>query len=362
MYEKIIVLKFGGSCLGPLGEMIPNLENVKKEIQKYTSQNYKVVAVFSAPKGMTRELDNLAVNALDKKHPDYKKYADSVLGIGEQVSTHLINSYLNTHNQKSESLINESLPIVTDSESSNANIIDIETSLIYDAFEQNNVVVIPGYIGKDQDGMLTTLGFDGSDTTAIYLTSALKAKECILYKDVEGIYPVRPDKVSTTVNPYKDINFEDMTTYSLLGGRIVNPKGLIKAKEENIPIRIKSIDGVGEGTLISGNAKPKEFIGVTYLNGHVKQKNGKKTIVSYVGEDAMEQRDAFEKITNGKYLSTKEVEEILNKELNPSEEIENKVEISLPKEKTITFQIENEKMPKKMLEKIFIEAQKVKTT
>jgi aspartate kinase len=281
--KKTIVLKFGGSCLGPLSpEMINELVNVENEIKKYKNDGYNVIAVVSAPKGFTRQLHEIALSLVkDGNH----KFLDPILGSGEEISTKTLAAYLNSKNIKTEYFLENQLPILTNDKFGAANIIDVKTNLIKKAFSNNSVVICPGYIGRTENGEPTTIGFDGSDTTAVYLTSALKAEECVLYKDVEGVYPVRPDHISLPIKPFEEISLKDMYYYSLLGARIVHPKSIEEATKKDLVIRVKSIKGNGEGTLISNAIKNKNVIGITYLNNTVNLPSFDGTYLSIIGKD-----------------------------------------------------------------------------
>lgn len=281
--KKTIVLKFGGSCLGPLSpDMINELVNVENEIKKYKNDGYNVIAVVSAPKGFTRQLHEVSLSLIkDGNH----KFLDPILGSGEEISTKTLAAYLNSKEIKTEYFLENQLPILTDDKFGAANIIEVKTNLIKKAFSRGSVVICPGYIGRTEKGEPTTIGFDGSDTTAVYLTAALKAEECVLYKDVKGVYPVRPDHINLPIEPFDELSLKDMYYYSLLGARIVHPKSIEEAIKKDLVIRVKSINGNGNGTLLSNKVEDKEVIGITYLNRTVNQPSFDGTYLSIIGKN-----------------------------------------------------------------------------
>ena len=325
--KKTIVLKFGGSCLGPLSpDMANELINVENEIRKYKDNDYNIIAVVSAPKGFTRQLHELALSLIpDSNH----KFLDPILGSGEEISTKTVAAYLNSKDIKTEYFLESDLPIITDDKHGAANIIKVKTNLIKKAFSRNSVVICPGYIGRTENGEPTTIGFDGSDTTAVYLTSALKAEECVLYKDVQGVYPIRPDQINLSVEHFDELSLKDMYYYSLLGARIVHPKSIEEAIKKDLVIRVKSITGKGNGTLLSNKVEEKEVIGITYLNKTVNQPSFDGTYLSIIGKDIEINRI----LPLNKEIEGEKIVKIL------SDELQEKIEI--PKQKFKTIFLEN---------------------
>jgi len=337
--KKTIVLKFGGSCLGPLSsDMAKEFINIENEIKKYKNDGYNIIAVVSAPKGFTRQLHEVSLSLIkDGNH----KFLDPILGSGEEISTKTLSAYLNSKNIKTEYFLENQLPIVTDDKYGAANIINVKTNLIKKAFAKDSVVICPGYIGRTKDGEATTIGFDGSDTTAVYLTSALKAEECVLYKDVEGVYPVRPDHISHSIKPFSELSLDDMYYYSLLGARIVHPKSIEQAIKKDLIIRVKSITGKGEGTVISNKVENKDVIGITYLNKTVNQPSFDGTYLSIIGKDI----DINKILPLNKKIEEKKIIEIIKDELQE--------EIEIPKNKFKTIFLEN-KNHKEFTDQLYI--------
>ncbi len=303
---KIVVLKVGGKGIGSIGNgMIENVDSLIKNIKYHQDQRDKVIIVLSAPKGMTRELTALG-KGLTKKGD--LENLDKILGIGEYISTISIMSALNSHGIKADGFYGENLPIITDKNYGSANVIDVETEKVWSSISNGNVAVIPGFVGLGG----TTLGLDGSDLTAVEMAIAMKKHgetECILLKDVLGVLPCNIENIP----PYEEISLQDMYAYALLGSRIVFPKGLKRAIESNLAIRVRSINNIGEnkGTLISANASQKDIVGITNWSEFLTTQD---TFLSIVGKDVGKYKKIFQETMSQNILSEKQTKEFFNKE------------------------------------------------
>ncbi len=303
---KIVVLKVGGKGIGSIGDgMIENVDSLIKNIKYHKDLGDKVILVLSAPKGMTRELTALGKGLI--KEGDLENL-DKILGIGEYISTISIMSALNSNGIKADGFYGEKLPIITDKNYGSANVINVETEKVWSSISSGNVAVIPGFVGLGG----TTLGLDGSDLTAVEVAIAMKKHgetECILLKDVLGVLPCNVENIS----PYNEISLQDMYTYALLGSRIVFPKGLKRAIEANLAIRVRSINNIGEnkGTLISGNIPKKDIVGITNWSEFLTTND---TFLSIVGSDAEKYKKILQETMSQNILSEKQTKEFFNKE------------------------------------------------
>ena len=182
---KIVVLKFGGTSVGT----IQKIKKVADIISDYKKKNFKVIVVSSAMSGVTNELINkskLVSNNFDKA--EY----DTLLSTGEQVSCALIAGRLNHIGFKSRSWLSWQIPIITEGPHSSARINRVASKEIQNYLKSGGIPVITGFQGININNRLTTIGRSGSDATAIMLAKFIKADECIIYTDVDGVYTTDP--------------------------------------------------------------------------------------------------------------------------------------------------------------------------
>jgi aspartate kinase len=258
--KNTIVIKFGGSSMGDLKTMKENLKKISTIITKYQKSYKNVVVVVSAFAGETRKLKDMADVVFQEEN---LKDKDAILAFGEIFSSSFLGQYLNSQNIPSVVLNNEKLPILTNNNHGNADIMSVNIDLINQYLQKQLVVVIPGYIGKTKDGDLSTLGFDGSDTTAITVASFLKADDCCLFKDVNGVYSANPRRVPLAKR-IERISYEDMFVLSLLGARIIHPKAVENAKQNNVKVHILPNFMAGKGTIVEDIPNNTNVVGITY--------------------------------------------------------------------------------------------------
>lgn len=231
----IIVQKFGGSSLKNIDE----LYNVCSHITKEYNKGNKIIAVVSAQGKMTdnlikeaQEIDNTLKN---------KRELDTLISVGEQITASKLAICLNNLGYKAVSLTGWQIPIKTDDEYGNANIKKINICRIIKELSTNNILIIAGFQGiNEKNGDITTLGRGGSDTTAVAIAAALKAKKCEIFKDVDGIYNLDP-KTNKNVFKYDKISYNEMLKISNNGARVLHNKCVELAKKFKIPIHIKSV-------------------------------------------------------------------------------------------------------------------------
>lgn len=257
---SVFILKFGGSTLGKEADVMSVLPQIASNIKQYVSNGHQVVVVVSAFSGETRQLrdvyQNLGIEA-------NTSYADYILAMGEQKSSVVLTNYLNSVQIPATALVGAKLPILTDENHGNAEIIDIDVVAIKNCLNKGLVTIIPGFIGLTKDGETTTLGLDGSDTTAAFVAGYLGVDECRLYKDVAGVFTANPRRVSSA-QKINEIDTETMLTFSTLGARILHPRALEAALKYNMTIRVLPSFADSEGTVIKPCAKPDKIVGVTY--------------------------------------------------------------------------------------------------
>ncbi len=257
--KKFAVLKFGGSTLGNKDNLFKNFNNIKNIIIDY-KKNYKgIVVVVSALSGETRRLKDIAESLFDTK--DLKRQ-DQVLSIGENFSSMLLDNYLNSCKIKSVSLNYHNLPIYTDSNWGNGSIINVDKDIILHHLKEDNICIVPGYIGKNIHNEFTTLGFDGSDTSAIAISGYIDA-DVFLFKDVSGVFSANPKRV-LKARQIDCISYKDMYGLSLLGARVIHPKAVEMAYQKKVSIKILPNFSNAKGTLIDANIKDKDIAGITY--------------------------------------------------------------------------------------------------
>lgn len=243
----LIVQKYGGSSVGTL----ERISHVASRVIKAKQQGHDVVVVVSAMQGDTDRLIHLA-NGLTST-PDAREY-DALVATGELVSMSLLAIALNAKDCPAHSYSSLQVKILTDDVHTKARIIDIETSLIEKDLKQGRVVVIAGFQGINSLGDVTTLGRGGSDTTAVALAVALKANECQIYTDVEGVYTTDP-RVIPEAQVLPQISFEEMLEMASLGAKVLQMRSVELASKHNLPIRVLSTFSDAPGTLVTFEEK-----------------------------------------------------------------------------------------------------------
>ncbi|HKY70162.1 MAG TPA: aspartate kinase [Gammaproteobacteria bacterium] len=246
----LIVQKYGGSSLAD----VACIQHVAQKVQKWRNQGHSVVVVVSAMKGQTDHLDSLA-KAISKK-PSSRE-VDVLLATGEQITIALLSMALDSIGVPAKSYMGVQVPIVTDSAYTKARIVDIDDSKILADLAQGRVVVVAGFQGVDKAGNITTLGRGGSDTTAVALAAKLKADECQIYTDVEGVYTTDPRMVPNA-RLMQRITFEEMLELASLGAKVLQIRSVEFAGKYNVPLRVLSTFKEGPGTLIALEDKNME--------------------------------------------------------------------------------------------------------
>jgi len=238
------VHKYGGTSVGT-AEKIKGV--AKKLVQEKKSTQHDLVVVVSAMSGETNRMTELAKQM---QHRPSAKQMDVLLSTGEQVTIALLCMALEELGQEATSYTGGQVKIVTDDAHGKARIEEIQTTNIQADLDNNRIVVVAGFQGVTTSGAITTLGRGGSDTTAVALAAALKADECRIYTDVDGVYTTDP-RVEPKARRLDRITFEEMLEMASLGSKILQIRSVEFAGKYNVPLRVLSTFVEGEGTLIT---------------------------------------------------------------------------------------------------------------
>ena len=244
---KIVVLKFGGTSVGS----IDRIKKVCKIIDFYKKKKNRVLVVSSAMSGVTNELVNKSKLISNKF--DRAEY-DALVSTGEQVSCALIAGRLKHMGFKSRSWTSWQLPILTDGPHSSARITSVSTKALLSYIKSGGIPVITGFQGVSKNLRITTIGRSGSDATAIMIAKFIRADECIIYTDVDGVYTTDPREYKKA-KKIKKISYDEMLEMASLGSKVMQPTSVQDAKLNSIDIKVKSSFVSKSGTLITRSKK-----------------------------------------------------------------------------------------------------------
>ena len=244
---KTVVLKFGGTSVGS----IDRIKRVCKIIASYKKKNVKVLAISSAMSGVTNDLVNKS--KLISNNFDKAEY-DTLVSTGEQASCALIAGRLKHMGFRSRSWMSWQLPILTEGPYSGARISKIVVKELNKYLKSGGIPIITGFQGVNSELRLTTIGRSGSDASAIMLAKFIKAEECIIYTDVDGVYTTDPRQYKNA-KKIKKIFYDEMLEMASLGSKVMQPTSVQDAKLNKIDIQVKSSLVKKSGTLITGSSK-----------------------------------------------------------------------------------------------------------
>lgn len=239
----LIVQKYGGSSLGTL----ERIKHVASRISETKQQGHHVVVVVSAMQGETDRLIQLAHTLTENPHP--REY-DVLVSTGEQVSMSLLAMALNATNCPAHSYTGPQIGVLTDHSHTKARILDVNTGVIQQDLAAGYIVIVAGFQGINARGDITTLGRGGSDTTAVALAVALKANECQIYTDVEGVFTTDP-RMIPEASLLSQISFEEMLEMASLGAKVLQMRSVELASKHNMPIRVLSTFTQHPGTVVT---------------------------------------------------------------------------------------------------------------
>ena len=239
----LIVQKYGGTSVGT----VERIQAVAEKVAGFHKRGDQVVVVVSAMSGETNRLIELAKGVSDNPSP---REMDVLVSTGEQVTIALLSMALQKLGINARSYTGSQIPLRTDSVYSKARIEEIDDKKVRADLNGGSVVVVAGFQGVDADGNITTLGRGGSDTTAVALAAALKADECQIYTDVDGVYTTDP-RVVDNARRLDSITFEEMLEMASQGSKVLQIRSVEFAGKYNVPLRVLSSFQDGPGTLIS---------------------------------------------------------------------------------------------------------------
>jgi len=239
----LIVQKYGGTSVGS----VERIKAVAEKVRAVRRQGNDLVVVVSAMAGETNRLIDLSKAITD--NPSAREL-DVLMSTGEQVTIALLSIALESLNCPARSYTGGQVHILTDSAHNKARIRDIDAARVRADLEAGRVVVIAGFQGVDEQGNITTLGRGGSDTTAVAMAAALKADECQIFTDVDGVYTTDP-RIEPKARRLSRITFEEMLEMASLGSKVLQIRSVEFAGKYRVPLRVLSSFEAGEGTLIT---------------------------------------------------------------------------------------------------------------
>ncbi|MDD4963671.1 MAG: aspartate kinase [Gallionella sp.] len=240
----LIVQKYGGTSVANP----ERIKNVARRVAKFHAKGHQVVVVLSAMSGETNRLIGLAKEM--QAHPDPREL-DVIISTGEQVTIGLLAMALKELGLKAKSYTGGQVRILTDNAFTKARIVSIDEERIRQDLSNDCIVVVAGFQGMDAEGNITTLGRGGSDTTGVAIAAALRADECQIYTDVDGVYTTDP-RVVSDARRLKTITFEEMLEMASLGSKVLQIRSVEFAGKYKVKLRVlSSFEEEGEGTLIT---------------------------------------------------------------------------------------------------------------
>jgi len=239
----LYVQKYGGTSVGS----VERIKAVAEKVKKFKDQGHDIVVTVSAMSGETNRLITLAK---EMQQTPSAREMDVLLSTGEQVTIALMAMALEELGLKVRSYTGSQVRILTDSTHMKARIEDIDVNKIRADLDMGSVVVVAGFQGADKFDNITTLGRGGSDTTGVALAAALKADECQIYTDVDGVYTTDP-RVVEGARRLDEITFEEMLEMASLGSKILQIRAVEFAGKYKVPLRVLSSFEDGPGTLIT---------------------------------------------------------------------------------------------------------------
>ncbi len=240
----LIVQKYGGTSVGNP----ERIKNVARRVARFRGLGHQVVVVVSAMSGETNRL--LALAKEIQATPDPREL-DVMVSTGEQVTIALLAMALKELGLKARSYTGAQVRIVTDDAHTKARIVSIDDKRIHADLDAGHVVVVAGFQGVDEKGNITTLGRGGSDTTGVALAAALKADECQIYTDVDGVYTTDP-RIVPEARRLDTITFEEMLELASLGSKVLQIRSVEFAGKYKVKLRVlSSFEEGGDGTLIT---------------------------------------------------------------------------------------------------------------
>ena len=240
---SLFVQKYGGTSVGS----VEKIEAVAEKIAKFRDNGDDIVVAVSAMSGETNRLIGLAQQIQSTPDP---RELDVLVSTGEQVTIALLCMALKKRGYDARSYTGTQVRILTDSAHTKARIQEIDVDNMRADLDAGRVVVVAGFQGVDESGNITTLGRGGSDTTGVALAAALKADECQIYTDVDGVYTTDP-RICESAKRLEKITFEEMLEMASQGSKVLQIRSVEFAGKYNVPLRVLHSFQEGPGTLIT---------------------------------------------------------------------------------------------------------------
>jgi aspartate kinase len=265
MHKGLVVQKFGGSSVAN----VERIQNVAKRVVSYRKNGFDMVVVVSALGDTTDELVDLASKITSEPS---EREMDMLLSTGEQISVALLAMAIHKLGYEAISFTGTQVGIITDKSHTRARIIKINADKIREALKKGKIVIVAGFQGVTIDQDITTLGRGGSDLTAVALAKELKADECEIYTDVEGIYTTDP-RIEPAAKKLQEITYDEMLEMASLGAQVMQARSIEVAKKFDVPLHVRSSFSQNSGTMIIKEVKRMEDVlvsGVTLNRNEAK--------------------------------------------------------------------------------------------
>lgn len=268
---KLVVQKYGGTSVGD----IDRIKNVAKRVVSYKQKGCQVVCVVSALSGTTDRLIGMA-NQISDCPPE--RELDMLLSTGEQVSVALLAMAIEELGYRAISFTGAQVGIITDSFHTKARILSINGGRLMKELQKGKVVIVAGFQGTTISNDITTLGRGGSDLTAVALAKKLKADQCEIYTDVEGVYTADP-RIVPNARKINRISYDEMLEMASLGAKVMQARSIEMAKKFDVEIQVRSSFNNNPGTVICKEVKDMENV---VVSGITLQRNEAKLTVRNV--------------------------------------------------------------------------------
>ena len=247
---SLIVQKYGGTSVGDL----VRIREVARRVAKAYDEGHDMVVVLSAMSGVTDHLIQMAEVLTESPNP---RELDVLMATGEQTTVALLAIALTEMGYKAQSVLGHQIPMLTNSVSGSARIMDISREQVKNLLAQRKIVVVAGFQGVDREGNITTLGRGGSDTSAVAIASAINADVCEIFTDVDGVYTADPNVVPKA-RKLSTITHDVMLEMSSLGAKVLQIRSVEFAKKYGVPVHVRSSFNEEEGTMVVSEDRDME--------------------------------------------------------------------------------------------------------
>ena len=283
----LVVHKYGGTSVGSL----ERIENVANRVAKARDEGKDLVVVVSAMSGETNKLIEYANHFSDNPA---KREMDMLLSSGERVTAALLAIALQARGYDAIAMTGRQAGIVTDNFHTYARIESIDPKPMQEQISQGKIIIVAGFQGINKDGSVTTLGRGGSDLSAVAIAGALKADQCEIYSDVDGIYTTDP-RIEPNAKKLDTISYDEMLELASLGAKVLQNRSVELAKKLNVKLYAKSSFSDNEGTLITQESNNMEAV---LVSGVVLDKNQARVTLRGVADRPGIASEIFNKLAN----------------------------------------------------------------